>query len=201
MTIAETDRPSPWICTPSPVRGFFDIPCDHLMAAIELVKVLRNLDTKNMAIASPDIGSIKIAVEFGNRLDVPLVVIDKRRVDDTKVEMPHIIGEVKDKSVLLVDDMVATGGTLVKAAEAMKNNGATEVICALTHPVLAGDAVSKIKNSMIDKLYVTDTIPLGDKKKQLDGMVEVVTVAPLLAEAIRRIHRNESVSWLFRNNL
>ncbi|GAB4155072.1 MAG: ribose-phosphate pyrophosphokinase [Planctomycetota bacterium] len=184
----------------SQIQGFFDIPCDHLMGAVVLAPIFHRLDTDKLVVTSPDIGSIKIAREFGNRLGAPLAVIDKRRSDENNVEMPHIIGDVKGKTVLLVDDMISTGGTLVNAARALKDAGATQVLCAVSHAVLAGNAVEKLSKAEIDKLYVTDTIPLG-KKRDLLPKVEVVSVAPLLAEAVRRIHLNESVSWLFRNNL
>jgi ribose-phosphate pyrophosphokinase len=184
----------------SQIQGFFDIPCDHLMGAVVLAPMFHRLDPANLVVTSPDIGSIKIAREFGNRLNAPLAVIDKRRADDHNVEMPHIIGEVKGKTVLLVDDMISTGGTTVNAARALKNAGAVKVYGAISHAVFAGSAVEKLRNSEIDKLYVTDTIPLGERRELLPN-VEVVSVAPLLAEAIRRIHLNESVSWLFRNNL
>ena len=200
LTTAGADRILTMDLHASQIQGFFDIPCDHLMAVVVLSSAFRHLGSQDIVVVSPDVGSIKIALEFGTRLGAPLAVIDKRRKDDSNVEMAHIIGDVKDKTVLIVDDMVSTGGTLVKAAEAIEKAGAKRIFCACTHAVFAGQAVEKIKNSVIEKMYVTDTIPLGDKISELPN-VEVISVAPLLAEAIRRIHRNESVSWLFRNTL
>ncbi len=184
----------------SQIQGFFDIPCDHLMGAVVLAPIFHHLDPSKLVVTSPDIGSIKIAREFCTRLNAPLAVIDKRRSDDVTVEMPHVIGEVKGKTVLLVDDMISTGGTMVGAAAALKNAGAERVFAAASHPVLAGSAISKLAASEIDRIYVTDTIPLTAEASAL-SKIEVVSVAPLLGEAIRRIHLNESVSWLFRNNL
>ncbi len=182
----------------SQIQGFFDIPCDHLMGVVEFAPIFRRMDLDNMVVMSPDIGSIKIAREFADRLRIPLAVIDKRRTADDKVEMPNIIGDVKGKILLLVDDMVSTGGTLVSAARTAKEAGAEKIFAAVTHGVLAGDAVRKIRESPIDRLYITDTIPLDGKDKEL-GKAEVISMGPLLGEAIRRIHSNESISWLFRN--
>ncbi|MFA4986540.1 MAG: ribose-phosphate pyrophosphokinase [Candidatus Brocadiia bacterium] len=182
----------------SQIQGFFDIPCDHLSGVVVFAPIFKTFDRHNTVVMSPDIGSIKIARDFGDRLGMALAVIDKRRDFDGQIEMPHIIGSVEGKTVLLVDDMITTGGTLCMAATALKSAGAKEIICAATHPVLVGSCIEKINASAIDRVYVTDTIQLGAKAALLPKC-EVVSVAPLLGESIRRIHSNESVSWLFKN--
>ena len=183
----------------SQIQGFFDIPCDHLMAVVKFTEMLERMGIEDAVVTSPDIGSIKIATEFGSRLGIPLAVIDKRRTSDGTVEMPHLIGDVDGKCVLLVDDMISTGGTLVTAAKILKEAGADRIFAIVTHAVFAGEAVEKVNKAPLDRIFVTDTIPLGEKAKRIKNL-KVISVSQFLGEAIRRIHSNESVSWLFRNN-
>lgn len=176
------------------IQGFFDIPLDHLNAAPVLLKHIQEEEDDNFVVVSPDVGGIKIARAFAKALKADLAVVDKRRVSGEEIEVMNVIGEVSGKNVILVDDMVATAGSLVAAAKIVKEKGAKRVIAGITHPILSGKAMDRIKNSVIEKLIVTDTIPIGDKKT---GKIIVLSVAELLGEAIKRIHNNESVSSLF----
>ena len=178
------------------VQGFFDIPLDHLFAFTILTDYIKKLGfDKNLVIVSPDVGGIKTARAFAKRLKCNLAIVDKRRVNDKKAEVMHILGDVKGKHAVLVDDMVATAGSLIEAVEAIKEEGALDVYATITHPVLCGPAIERIKKSPIKELVVTDTIPI-DKEKMLDK-IKVLSVASLLGEAIRRIHEEESISVLF----
>jgi ribose-phosphate pyrophosphokinase len=178
------------------IQGFFDIPLDHLFAFTKFAEYIRKLKIdQNLVIVSPDVGGIKTARAYAKRMNCALAIVDKRRVDDQKAEAMHIMGDVKGKNVVIVDDMVATAGSLVEAADAVKKAGALDVYAMITHPVLCGPAIERLKKSKIKELVVTDTIPLP--KEKTIPMVKVVSVSSLLAEAIRRIHEEESISVLF----
>jgi len=156
---------------------------------------LKEQKKDDMIVVSPDVGAIKMARAFAKRLGADLAVVDKRRVDSTNAQVMNVLGEVKGKKAIIVDDMVSTAGSLVEAAAALKEKGASEVVAAITHPVLVGPALKRIAGSCLTKLYVTNTIPLG--KEKAHKKIEVLSVAGLLSEAIRRIHQEESVSSLF----
>ena len=177
------------------IQGFFDIPLDHLFAAPVLIKYFQGLNLSNLVVVAPDVGSIKTARAFAKRLHASLAVVDKRRNSPDSVEVMHIIGEIKGKDVVIVDDLVATGGTLCEAANALKENGARNIYASITHGVLSGNAIVNIANSSLEKLIITDTIQLT-KEKELKK-IEVLSVASLLGEAIRCIHLEKSVSSLF----
>ncbi len=179
------------------IQGFFDIPLDHLFAVNTFVKYFKQLKIKDITVASPDVGGIKMARGYAKRLGAPLAIVDKRRVSGEDTEVMNILGEeeVKGRHVLLVDDLVATAGSLVEAAGALKRAGAKDVYAAITHPVLSGPAIQRIEKSVIKKLVVTNTIPVEDGKRH--KKIKVLSIAPLLAEAIKRIHNEESVSCLF----
>ncbi|MCX5656888.1 MAG: ribose-phosphate pyrophosphokinase [Candidatus Omnitrophica bacterium] len=177
------------------IQGFFDIPVDHLLAVNVIVEYVEKLKLKDLVVVSPDVGGIKMARAYAKRLSAGLAIVDKRRLSPEKAEVMNILGEVRGKDALIVDDLIATGGSLVEAAEAINKAGAKKIYAAVTHPVLSGDAVDKIKDSSLEKFLVTDTIPLSDDKKH--PKIVVLSVAPLLAEAIKRIHNGESVSCLF----
>ena len=177
------------------IQGFFDIPLDHLFAAPVLIKYFQELNLSNLVVVAPDVGSIKTARAFAKRLHAALAVVDKRRNSPDSVEVMHLIGEVKGKDVVIVDDLVASGGTLCEAADALKENGARNIYASITHGVLSGNAIENIANSSLEKLIITDTIPLT-KEKELKK-IEVLSVASLLGEAIRCIHLAKSVSSLF----
>ncbi len=179
------------------IQGFFDIPVDNVYASPVLLGDAWKQGYKNVVIVSPDVGGVVRARAFAKRLDdAELAIIDKRRPRPNESKVMNIIGEVSGKICVLVDDMVDTAGTLVRAAEALKDEGATRVIAYITHPVLSGDAVGRIIDSALDELVVTDTIPLSDAAKQC-GRIRQLSVAALLAETIRRIRDEESVSSLY----
>jgi ribose-phosphate pyrophosphokinase len=178
------------------IMGFFSIPVDNLMAAPVLAKHIQNLGLKDLVIISPDAGGVARARGFAKRVGAKLAIIDKRRPAPNVAEVLHVIGEVKGKDVIILDDMVDTGGTLVQGVEALRREGAEKIYAACTHPVLSGNAVDKIENSAMEKLIVTNTITLPDKVKK-NQKIEVLSVADLFGEAIRRISEGSSVSSLF----
>jgi ribose-phosphate pyrophosphokinase len=178
------------------IQGFFSVPMDNLMAAPVLVKYIHSLELKDLVIISPDAGGVGRARWFAKRLDADLAIIDKRRPAPNVAKVFNVIGEVKERDVIIVDDMVDTAGTLVQSAEALKEDGALRVFAACTHPVLSGKAVERINNSNLEKLIVTNTIPLRNRMDSMDKFV-VLSVAGLFGEAIQRINKGLSVSSLF----
>lgn len=179
------------------IQGFFSVPVDNLMAGVVLGEHIKRLNFKNLTVVSPDAGGVGRARWFAKRMQAKLGIIDKRRPKPNVSEVLHVIGDVEGMDVVILDDMVDTGGTLVKGAEALKNEGAGTVYAACTHAVLSGNAIERINESCLEKLIVTDTIPLKEKK-DLTDKIEVLSVAELFGEAIRRIHLGSSVSSLFR---
>lgn len=178
------------------IQGFFSIPVDNLMAAPVLANYIKSTDLKDLTVVSPDAGGVGRARMFAKRMEAMLAIIDKRRPAPNVAQVLHVIGDVEDRDVLILDDMVDTGGTLVKSAEALKQAGARRVFAACTHPVLSGQAVEKIENSEMEKLIVTNTIPLRENSKSSQKIV-LLSVASLFGEAIRRINKGQSVSSLF----
>jgi len=176
------------------VQGFFDIPFDHLYASPVFIDHWDKNDP-DLVVASPDIGGIKLARSYSKRLNMPLAAIDKRRPKHNEAEVMNLIGEVDGKNVLLIDDLIDTGGTFVSAIKAFKENGAKKIYGVVTHPLLSGEAINRIEQSEISKLFVTDSIPLPKDIKTKKIIVK--SAAGLLAEAIRRTHNNESISSLF----
>ena len=180
------------------VQGFFRIPSDHLTARAILVDYFkRRPDLADHVVVAPDAGEVKDAAGMAKRLGIPLAMVDKRRFgDDEKAKAVHLVGNVKDKRVLIVDDEIATGGTVIESAEFVRREGAKDVSVAVVHPVFSGPAVQRLrKASMITEVVVTDTIPLPPEKQ--DPKFTVLSVAGLIAEAIARIHDGRSVSGLF----
>jgi ribose-phosphate pyrophosphokinase len=176
------------------LQGFFDIPMDHLYAAPVLVDYFRRLDLKDLTIVSPDVGGIKMARAYAKRLNADLAIVDKRRSGPTEIEAMHVIGEVKDRNVILVDDMISTATSITEAAKVCRKKGAKDIYICGTHAVLAGKAVEKLQKAPVKEVVVTDTIPLDGKEF---SNLRVLSIANLLGEAIRRIHHSESVSSLF----
>ncbi|MBI2899004.1 MAG: ribose-phosphate pyrophosphokinase [Planctomycetes bacterium] len=176
------------------IQGFFDIPMDHLYAAPVMIDYLRKLELTDLTVVTADVGGIKMARAYAKRLRADLAICDKRRSGPTETEVMHLIGSVEGRNVLIVDDMIATGTSIAEAARAVKNRGAKNVYICATHAVLAGNAVEKMKKCPIKELIVTDTIPLQGKEMP---NLKVLSIANLLGEAIRRIHKSESVSSLF----
>ncbi|MDO8525889.1 MAG: ribose-phosphate pyrophosphokinase [Candidatus Omnitrophota bacterium] len=196
LTVAGADRVLTIDLHAGQIQGFFDIPLDHLFAFTIFTEYIKKLKlNNNLVIVSPDVGGIKTARAYAKRLKCSLAIVDKRRVNDKQAEVMHIMGDVKGKNAVITDDMVATAGSLVEAVEAIKKAGAKDVYAAITHPVLCGPAIERLKNSGLKELVVTDTIPLP-KEKMLKN-IKVLSVASLLGEAIKRIHEEESISVLF----
>jgi ribose-phosphate pyrophosphokinase len=179
------------------IQGFFNIPLDNLIAAPLLIEHLERMDIDgDIIIVSPDAGGVERARAFAEKLGAYLAIVDKRRYEPNKAELRHIIGKVKDKVAIIVDDIVDTAGTLTNTVEALLKKGAKKVYAVTTHAVLSGPAIERIKKSNIEKLIVTDTIPLSEEGKKCEK-IEVLSISPLLGEAIRSIHEETSVSRLF----
>jgi ribose-phosphate pyrophosphokinase len=178
------------------IQGFFDIPVDHLFAVGVIIDYFSKLKLKNLAVVSPDVGGIKMARAYAKRLSADLAIIDKRRISPDKAEAVHILGEVKDKNVMIVDDLIATGSSLMEAVDALKKAGTKSIFAAITHGVLSGPAIERVdKCKYLEELVITDSIPLDNHKKH--HRIKVLSIANLLGEAIKRIHHEESVSSLF----
>lgn len=175
------------------IQGFFDIPVDNLYGTITFINYLKNKHLSNPIVASPDVGGVARARSLAKQLNLDLAIIDKRREKANESEVMNVIGDANGKDVILIDDMVDTAGTLIKAAAAFKERGATSVTAFCTHPVLSGPAYERIAAGAIDELVVTDTIPLKEQNEH----IKVISVAPLFAEVIRRVYHDESVNNLF----
>jgi ribose-phosphate pyrophosphokinase len=181
------------------IQGFFDIPVDHLTAMPVLAAHFKELAIPDAVVVSPDVGHLKTANAYATSLEADLAVVDKRRVSGERAAALNIIGDVKGRNVLIFDDMVATAGTILEAANLVRKHGAAGLHVGATHPVLAGPAIERLKRAELKQLCVTDTIPLADSARQhLDNIV-VLSVADLMGEAIRRIHEHKSISALFKD--
>lgn len=179
------------------IQGFFDIPVDNIYGTPVLLRDLKQKNYDNLMVVSPDVGGVVRARAMAKSLgDTDLAIIDKRRARANESEVMHIIGDVKDRDCVIVDDMVDTAGTLCKAAAALKNNGARRVVGYITHPVLSGKALDNISSSEPDEIVVTDTIPLSQAAKACHK-IRQVTIAPMPAESLRRINNEESISAMF----
>ena len=179
------------------IQGFFDIPVDNVFGSPVLLDEITNQDYDNPLVVSPDVGGVVRARAVAKQLNTDLAIIDKRREKANESQVMHIIGDVTDRTCILVDDMCDTAGTLCKAADALKANGAKRVVAYATHPVLSGPAVDNIINSSLDELIVTDTIPLS-AASQACSSIRQLTMADLLAESVRRVCNEESISAMFR---
>jgi ribose-phosphate pyrophosphokinase len=175
------------------IQGFFDIPVDHLYSSAVLVKHFRKKKIPRLTVCSPDVGGIKMARAYAKRLDADLVLIDKRRPRANEAEVMNVIGDVRGRNILIVDDLVDTAGTMTSAVRALRANGAEDVYAACTHPVLSGNALERIKEAGLTKLVVTDSIPIH----ATDPNIEIESVARLFAEAIQRTFKDKSISSLF----
>jgi ribose-phosphate pyrophosphokinase len=178
------------------IQGFFNIPVDHLFASPVLVDYFRKLNLPNLTVVSPDAGGVERARFFAKKLDVPLAIVDKRRTDINVTEVMNVIGDVKGRTCLILDDIIDTGGTLVKTVDALLAQGAAKVYACASHPVLSGPAIERIANSRLTELVVTNTIPLRADAKQV-AKIKVLSIAGLLGRAIESIHMETSVSTLF----
>ncbi len=176
------------------IQGFFDIPVDHLFAAPVLIDYIRKKNMPELTIVSPDPGGVERARAFAKRLDASLAIVDKRRPEPNVSQVMHIVGNIEGKNVIIIDDMIDTGGTVIQAAEEIKKRGARSVAVCATHAVFSGDAVERLEDSALDEVIVTNTIP---PKKEKYRKITVLSIASLLGEAILRIHGEASVSSLF----
>ncbi|MBI5180349.1 MAG: ribose-phosphate pyrophosphokinase [Nitrospirae bacterium] len=179
------------------IQGFFNIPVDHLYATPVILDYINKLNLKDLVVVSPDAGGVERARAFAKRLKASLAIVDKRRDGPNVSEVMNIIGDVENKNALLLDDMIDTAGTITQAADAIKKKGAMKVIVGCTHGIFSGNAIKRINDSAIEEIILTDSVPLNDKYKECKKKMTVLSVAPLLGEAIKRIHTEESVSSLF----
>ncbi|MCK4918032.1 MAG: ribose-phosphate pyrophosphokinase [Candidatus Omnitrophica bacterium] len=177
------------------IQGFFDIPLDHLYALNVFYNYFKKMEPNDLVIVSPDVGGIKVARAYAKKFNAGLAIVDKRRNSPDSTDVMHILGDVEGKNVIMVDDMISTGSSLVEAAKALKRHKAKKIYAAITHGILCSNAVEKIENSEIDLLVITDSVPLSDKKKS--KKIKVISVGSLFAEAIKRIRFEKSISVLF----
>jgi len=182
------------------IQGFFDLPVDHLSALPVITDHIRTLNIKNGVVVSPDVGNVKKATHYAQRLQMEMAVIDKRRVSGETIIATRVMGDVRGKTVLLFDDMITTGGTATEAMRILRENGARRFLVAATHPVFAPPAVERLEKAGADWIVVTDTIQLAPEVRKRLPQTTVLTVSRLLGEAIRRIHLNQSVSALFNSH-
>jgi ribose-phosphate pyrophosphokinase len=180
----------------SQIQGFFNVPVDHLFAAPVMLEAIRELEIPDLTIVSPDAGGVERARAIAKRVDADLAILDKRRVAANEAEVMHVIGDVEGRSALILDDIIDTAGTLVKSVQALQNRGAERILAAGIHAVLSGPALERLNESPIERVLVTNTTPLGEKLEACSKL-QPFSVAPLLGEAIRRIHEQSSVSSLF----
>ena len=177
------------------IQGFFDIPVDHLYATPIILEHISQQKMEKLTIVSPDAGGVERARAYAKRLNAGLAIVDKRRVGDNEAEVMNIVGNVEGRDIVIVDDIIDTGGTLLQAGQALRRQRARRILAAATHPVLSGPAISRIEQSDFEQVIVTNTIPLGEEKKC--SKIKILSVASLLGEAIRSIHEETSVSRLF----
>ena len=195
ITAAGADRVLTMDLHAAQIQGFFNIPLDHLEGMPILSQYIERKELDDLVIVSPDLGSVNRARKIANRLDVPIAIIDKRRPKPNVSEIMNIIGDIKDKNLLIIDDIIDAAGTLCNAANALKERGAKSVRACATHGILSGPAVDRIRDSALDELILLDTIPLAAEKKL--SKIKVESVAPIFAQAIQRIYADQSVSTLF----
>lgn len=198
ITTAGADRVVSVDLHAAQIQGFFNVPVDHLFAIPTLSRAWRDKqgEGSEFVAVSPDAGGVERTRAFAKRINASIAIIDKRRSGPNEAKALHLIGDVTGKTAVIVDDMIDTAGTLTQAVDSLIKNGAKRVFAVATHAVLSGPAISRLKESPIEKVWVTDTIPLSEAGAAC-GKIEVVSVAPVLAEAIKRIHGNDSVSSLF----
>ncbi len=178
------------------IQGFFNIPVDHLYSSAVIIGFIRSMNITDLCVVAPDVGGAERARAYSKRLDAPLAIVDKRRERANESEVVNIVGQVKDRNVLIIDDIIDTAGTLVKTAAVLKDKGAKSIIAAATHGVLSGPAMERLNTSCIDKVYITNTIPF-DPECDSKQKVSVLSVANLFGEAIKRTHEETSISSLF----
>ncbi|MBI5675233.1 MAG: ribose-phosphate pyrophosphokinase [Nitrospirota bacterium] len=196
ITVSGTDRVLTVDLHAGQIQGFFDMPVDHLYASPVVAEYIKKKYSNDTVIVSPDAGGVERARAFAKRLNASLAIIDKRREKANVSEVMHVIGDVSGKDAILIDDMIDTAGTITQAVSAIKKNGAKRVIAACTHAVLSGPAIERINESELEEVITTNTIPMDSKQKKCKKLT-VLSIAPLLGEAIKRIHEESSVTSLF----
>jgi ribose-phosphate pyrophosphokinase len=194
ITTAGADRVLAMDLHAAQIQGFFDIPVDHLYAAPVFMEYFEGLDLAEFTVVAPDLGSVKMARAYANRLGLPLAIVEKRRPKANDLEIMNVIGEVQGRRLVMIDDMIDTGGTLIKAAEKLMEAGARDVWACATHAVMSGGALGRLEHSALSQVVVTDTIPQAAAPR-----LRVLSTSRLFAEAILRIHRSESLSMLFEH--
>ncbi|MBA7631147.1 Ribose-phosphate pyrophosphokinase [subsurface metagenome] len=178
------------------IQGFFDVPVDHVTAIPIIAKYFKEKKIKNGVVVSPDVGGVKRASIFAKRLHFPLAILDKRKPAPNKVEIKHIVGDVEGKEAIIFDDMIDTGGTLLKAVDMLVRHKAKKVYIGATHPIFSGNAIEELENSKVDEIVVVDTIPLNKECKS--DKIKVLSIASLLAKTIKKVYYCKSVSELFK---
>ncbi|PSQ60093.1 MAG: ribose-phosphate diphosphokinase [Bacteroidetes bacterium QH_2_64_26] len=196
LTSAGVDRILTMELHASQIQGFFDVPVDHLYGSTVLIDHVRELDLENFVVLAPDVGGLKMARSYAERLGVNLALVDKRRPRQNEAQVMNVIGDVEGKNVLIIDDIVDTAGTLTRAASALRDRGALNIMAACTHGLLSGPAYDRIEDSPLERLIITDTIPI----KRPSDSIDVVSVSNLFAKAIRHIYTDRSVSTLFTDS-
>ena len=181
------------------IQGFFDIPVDHLLAWVAFIPYFQQKKISDLVVVCPDVGSIKQARAYAKKLSGGLAIVDKRRDSPERVHTMHLIGDVKNKNALIVDDMISSAGSIVEACKCVRNHGAKDIYLCATHPVLCGDSIKLLQNSSAKEIVVSNTIPLSAAKHFAN--LKIISVAPFFAEAIRRIHNSESISSLFNRSM
>ena len=197
ITEAGADRVLTMDLHAAQIQGFFDIPVDHLLAFPVISDFYREKDLSDFVVVSPDVGGIKIARQYSNHLNMRLAVVDKRRMGPEEIEVGFVIGDVEGRNAIIIDDLIATGGSICQAARVLKEKGAKDIYVGTTHPVLCGAAIEKLSAAPIKEIAVTDTIPLSEEAKSMGDKIKVLSVSKLLGEAIKRIHTNRSISSMF----
>ena len=196
LTAAGADRVMTLDLHAHQIQGFFDIPLDHIYAVNVFIDYLKeNLKVKNPVVVATDAGAAKMAAGYAKRLNCDMAIIDKRRVDDKNTKAMHVLGDVDGKDAIIVDDIIATAGSIVSGAQVVKEHGANRVIAAVTHGVLSGPAIERIDSSVLERLIVTDSIEQTEAKKH--NKIDVISIDKLFAEAISRVHDSQSISTLF----
>jgi ribose-phosphate pyrophosphokinase len=196
ITAAGADRVLTLDLHASQIQGFFNIPVDHLFAAPVIVRHLRELGMEDLTIVSPDAGGVERARAYAKRLGATLAIIDKRRTGANQTEVMNIIGDVEDRNVVIVDDIIDTGGTLIHSSDALLSKGARSISASCTHAVLSGPAITRINNSQLKQVIATNSMPMADRQAECPK-ITTLSIGDLLAQAIKRIHDEDSVSSLF----
>ena len=199
ITTAGADRVVSLDLHAAQIQGFFDIPMDHLGAEPVLVRYFKSKKIKDLTVVAPDVGNMKTASKYASALGGDLAIIHKRRINGSEVESTDIIGDVEGRNIVMCDDMISTAGTVCSAAKLLKSRGAKNILVGASHGVFAGEAVERLNEAPFDEVITTDTIPSHERTRAIKN-IKILTVSELLGEAIKRIHRNESISSMFNKN-